>query len=154
MASISGCNRNVTQLTHGGVISCRQVSCQVLSSLQVHGSVPDEAQAHALVAAAMRLLAGHVREPFHLTLLNIGATNFAPARMGPGHALPPAMARLLALGSAVQPPSVPTALGKYARHPTHRGFSYSCRSAPLIGVGKSGIGAKHAWAEECFACQP
>ena len=142
-------NRSVTQLTYGG-----EESCQVLSSLQVHGSVPDEAQAHALVAAAMRLLASHVREPFHLTLLNIGATNFAPARMGLGHALPPAMARLLAQGSAVQPPSVPTALGKYARHPTH-----TCQRIQLLMQECSPDRCREIWqwsqeiwAQECFAC--
>ena len=60
--------------------------------------------APAVVAAAAALLARHIGAgPFHLTLLNLGATGFAPAGRAP---LAPALARLLA-GPSPKPVAEP-----------------------------------------------
>ncbi len=40
---------------------------------------PSPSQEAALLQAAMALFSRNVKEPFHLTLFNLGATNFAEA---------------------------------------------------------------------------
>ena len=74
-----------------------------MCSLQVNLAEPtcQEAPVRDLVRAAMGILRKHLSEPVHLTLLNLGATNFVPAGSG---GLPRAMSRLFR-GDALGPPA-------------------------------------------------
>ena len=54
-----------------------------------------EQQAEALVAAGLAILRKHLAQPFSLTLLNIGATNFGAVASAQHSAMPQSFARLL-----------------------------------------------------------
>ena len=61
----------------------------------------DAPQSKDVVKAAMGVLRKNVSEPVHLTLLNLGATNFVEAaRPGGSGGLAPAISRLLSSGKA------------------------------------------------------
>lgn len=96
-ASEHACSSSIQS---GGLIG--QQGSQPLIDAQVRKPL-DEKQATALVDAAMALFKRNNAGPFVLTLLNLGATNFAAA--GPGHGMPAAFTRLLGSSKpAARPP--------------------------------------------------
>ena len=103
-------------MTASAILTAEQHHDLRLELQAQHIGGDSEAQARDVVKAALAILRKHVSEPVHLTLLNLGATNFAPLNKpavggskGKGN-LAPSITRLLRSHDS-RPAAVPLPAG-------------------------------------------